>query len=144
MQANVVIKGTSATVTGGTAGSSVVMAAVDKAPSPVVDTEVTSKTGDNLILVGGPAVNKLSAEFLGLTYPAYGAASGINSGEAIISLKDNGEKVAMIVAGYESADTIRASRVLRDYAANKANLKGAEVTVKGTTSNPSVVASTSA
>ena len=144
MQANVVIKGTSATVTGGTSGSNVVMAAVDKAPSPVLDTEVTSKTGDNLILVGGPAVNKLSAEFLGLTYPAYGVASGISSGEAIISLKTNGEKVAMIVAGYESADTVRASRVLRDYAANKANLKGAEVTVKGTTSNPSVVASTSA
>lgn len=143
MQANVVIKGTSAVVTGGAAGSSVVMAAVDKAPSPVLDTEVTNKAGDNLILVGGPAVNRLSAEFLGLTYPAYGAASGIKSGEAILSLKDNGEKVAMIVAGYEAADTVRASRVLRDYAANKANLKGAEVTVKGTTSNPSVVASTS-
>ncbi|MBI4159038.1 hypothetical protein HY500_02140 [Candidatus Woesearchaeota archaeon] len=141
-QANIVIKGTSTTVSGGTTGSSVVMAAVDKAPSPVLDTEVTNKVVDNLILVGGPAVNRLSAEFLGLTYPAYGAASGISSGEAILSLKDNGEKVAMIVAGYESADTVRASRVLRDYAANKANLKGAEVTVKGTTSNPSVVAST--
>ncbi len=142
MQANVVIKGESAVVSSGAAGGDIVMAAVDKAPSPVLDTEVSNKAADNLILVGGPAVNKLSAEFLGLTYPAYGADSGINSGEAIISLKENGANVAMIVAGYEAGDTVRASRVLRDYAANKANLKGAEVTVKGTTANPTVVAST--
>ena len=142
MQANVVIKGTSAVVSSGSTGGSIVMAAVDKAPSPVLDTEVSNKAADNLILVGGPAVNKLSAEFLGLTYPAYGADSGISSGEAILSLKENGNKVAMVVAGYESGDTVRASRVLRDYSAYKSNLKGSEVTVKGTTSNPTVVAST--
>ena len=142
MQANIVIKGTSAVVSSGSAGGNIVMAAVDKAPSPVLDTEVSNKAADNLILVGGPAVNKLSAEFLGLTYPAYGADSGISSGEAILSLKENGNKVAMVVAGYESGDTVRASRVLRDYSAYKSNLKGSEVTVKGTTSNPTVVAST--
>ena len=141
MQANVVIKGESAVVSGGSSGGDVVMAAVDKALSPVLDTEVSNKAADNLILVGGPAVNRLSAEFLGLVYPAYGANSGISSGEAIISLKDNGNKVAMIVAGYEAGDTVRASRVLRDYSAYASNLKGAEVTVKGTTSNPTVVAS---
>ena len=125
MQANVVIKGESAVVSGGSSGGDVVI----------------NCRSTNLILVGGPAVNRLSAEFLGLVYPAYGADSGISSGEAIISLKDNGNKVAMIVAGYEAGDTVRASRVLRDYSAYASNLKGAEVTVKGTTSNPTVVAS---
>jgi len=143
MQANIVVKGTAAKVTQ-TSGSATVVSAVDTAPSPMLDTEVVDKTADNLILVGGPAVNKLSAEFMGLTYPTYGTATGLSEGEAIISLKTNGAKVAMIVAGWAAEDTQRASKVLKDYKANAASLKGMEVSVKGTSASPTIVASSTA
>ncbi len=141
MQANIVVKGTAAKTTQ-TSGSATVISAVDTAPSPVIDTEVVSKTTDNLILVGGPAVNKLSAEFMGLAYPTYGTATGLSEGEAIISLKTNGDKVAMIVAGWAAEDTQRAAKVLKDYKAHVAELKGMEVSVKGTSASPTIVAST--
>src|SRR3989344_2553518 len=79
MQVNIVVKGTSTKVTE-SGGASTVISAVDTAPSPVIDTEVVDKTADNLILVGGPAVNKLSAEFMGLAYPTYGEATGLSEG----------------------------------------------------------------
>jgi len=141
MQANVVVKGSAASVTAG-GGSTTVVAAVDTAPSPVIDTDVVSKTSDNLILVGGPAVNRMSAEFMGLTYPAFGADSGLEEGEAIISLKANGEKVAMIVAGWAADDTQRAARILKGYSAYKTSLKGSEISVKGTTANPTIISGT--
>ena len=143
MQANIVVKGTAAKVTQ-TSGSATVVSAVDTAPSPMLDTEVVDKTADHLILVGGPAVNKLSAEFMGLTYPTYGTATGLSEGEAIISLKTNWAKVAMIVAGWAAEDTQRASKVLKDYKANAASLKGMEVSVKGTSASPTIVASSTA
>ena len=143
IQANVVVKGSAAKVTTGST-STTSIAGVDTAPSPVIDTEVVDKTKDNLILVGGPAVNKMSAEFMGLTYPTYGTATGLSEGEAIISLKTNGAKVAMIVAGWAAEDTQRASKVLKDYKAHTAELKGMEVSVKGTSASPTIVAGSTA
>jgi len=136
VQANVVLKGTSATVISG--GGSVI-SAVDTAPSNVLASEVADKTAYNIITVGGPAVNKVSAELMGLTYPTYGEASGLKEGEAVIELKTNGAKVAMIVAGWEGEDTRRASRVLKNYGAYSGKLTGSSVTVTGTTASPTIV-----
>ena len=139
VQANVVVKGLSAA--GGTTGTSTgnALATYDLAPSGMLDTQVTTPASYNLILVGGPAVNRLSAQFLGVTYPAYGEASGLKTGEAVLSLKDNGDKVALIVAGWEGTDTQRAAAVLKNYEAYKGKLTGAEVKVSGTTASPTVV-----
>ncbi len=76
--------------------------------------EVTDKTAQNLILVGGPAINELTADFLGLTFPAYGEASGLVADEAMVSLKANGDNWAMIVAGWEADDTSRAANAVKD------------------------------
>ncbi|MEK6907199.1 MAG: hypothetical protein AABW45_01610 [Nanoarchaeota archaeon] len=139
VQANVVVKGLSAA--GGTASASTgnALATYDVAPSGMLDTQVTTPSNYNLILVGGPAVNRLSAQFLGVTYPAYGEASGLKSGEAVLSLKDNGDKVALIVAGWAGEDTQRAAAVLKNSEAYKGKLTGSEVKVSGTTSSPTVV-----
>lgn len=137
VQANVVIKGVSSTTTPGGSGNA--LATYDLAPSGVLDTQVTTAADNNLILVGGPAVNKLSAQFLGVTYPAYGEASGLKQGEAILSMKANGEKVALIVAGWEGEDTQRAAGVLKNYEAYKGKLMGSEVKVTGTISSPTIV-----
>ena len=129
VQANVVIKGSAATVSG--SGGSI-LSQFAKAPAVVTADELASATGKNLILVGGPCVNKLTADFLGLTYPACGADSGMSPGEAIIKLVDNGDKVAMIVAGWSADDTRRASAALENYKAYAGKLKGSEVVVTGT------------
>ena len=63
----------------------------------------------NLILVGGPCVNSLTAEFMGLTFPACEAASGIAIDKAVIEFVDMGSQTALIVAGWEKADTQRAA-----------------------------------
>ncbi|MEK6841142.1 MAG: S-layer protein, partial [Nanoarchaeota archaeon] len=139
VQANVVVKGLS--VVGSATGTSTgnAIATYDIAPSGMLDTQVTTPANYNLILVGGPAVNRLSAQFLGVTYPAYGEASGLKTGEAILSLKANGEKVALIVAGWAGEDTQRAATVLKNYEAYKGKLTGTEVKVSGTTASPTIV-----
>ena len=73
-----------------------------------MDSEVTSATAQNLIVVGGPAVNKLAA------YPGLFSASGLTAAdftpnEAMIKLVANGEKAALLVAGYEAVDTRNAA-----------------------------------
>jgi len=140
VQANVVIKGVAGAVSGGSGGTgSAISTYAGKGPGAVKDTEVSNPSDHNLILVGGPAVNRLSAQYLGLEYPAYGAASGLSAGEAMISLKTNADNVALVVAGWEGTDTQRAARVLGDYSAY--TLTGNEVKVTGTTSSPTVVSS---
>ena len=104
-RANVQIYGEGATVT--TTGTQ-----FTKAPQGVlvVDTEVATVKGKNIIAIGGSAVNKVSAELLGLTYPTYGGdqawkdATGVTGeGQAIIKTLTSPystDKVAMLVAGY--------------------------------------------
>lgn len=139
VQANVVVKGLSVAGGSTSASSGSALATYDLAPSGMLDTQVTTPANYNLILVGGPAVNKLSAQFLGVTYPAYGEASGLKSGEALLSLKDNGDKVALIVAGWAGEDTQRAATVLKNYEAYKSKLMGSEVKVSGTIASPTIV-----
>ncbi len=124
--------GTKTTVTGG-AGS------ISGVPVSKLDTEITDATAQNMILVGGTAVNKLTAQALGLTYPTYGTdasvATGIGAGEATLKLVENafgGTNVALIVAGWEAADTRAAANVLKDYSAYSATLTGKQVIVKST------------
>jgi Rieske Fe-S protein len=84
---------------------------------PVVkDTELgTSKTSKDLVVVGGPAINKIAAELMGLTFPTYGADAGFKMDEAMITLyegKLTPGKVALLVAGYEAKDTAAAAKAL--------------------------------
>jgi hypothetical protein len=88
----------------------------------------------NIISVGGPCVNAVTAELMGLEYPACRDDSGLREGEGIIRLYENGENVAIVVAGWEAEDTTRATRVLADYKRHIANeqLVGSKVKVTGT------------
>ncbi len=123
VKVNVVIKGTSTSVASAGAGAAV----TDTAPPMVKDVEVSVPENDHLLLVGGPAVNSMTARFIGSTWT-------YRPGEAIISMKANGAKVALIVAGTDAIDTQRASRVLRDWQLYKSRLVGSQVKVTGTSS----------
>ncbi len=124
---------TDATVT--TLGSSTVTVnSIAGVPLIKLDTEVTDKTSKPMILIGGPAVNKLTAEALGVTYPSYGADSTIPENKGLIKLVENafgGTNVALVVAGWGASDTRNAANILKSY--DTYSLSGLAVQVSGTT-----------
>jgi hypothetical protein len=134
VRANIVISGTGTTTT--SAGGSVQINSIAGVDLVKLDTEVTDKTSKPMIIVGGPAINPLAAEALGLTYPAYGAASGIPEGKALIQLVENafgGTNVALVVAGWEAANTREATNVLKNFDSYAEQLDGKmKVQVSGT------------
>ncbi len=99
--------------------------------SAKLDSEISDVAANNLIVVGGPCVNKVAAQVLGKTYPACGNASGIAPNTAMIkAVAQTTGKVALVVAGWEAVDTRRASRVLANY--DQYDLSGSSVEVTGT------------
>jgi hypothetical protein len=100
-----------------------------------LDTEIgVAEKAKNLVLVGGPAVNRLTAEAMGLAYPAYGKASGITEGTAMIRVINDAftaGKAAVIVAGYEAENTRLATSVLQQAATKLAGISASSVTVTG-------------
>jgi len=96
------------------------------------DTDVLANLSDwNVISVGGPAINEVTAKLKQLSFPTYGTASGISPGEAVIELMKNGNNWALIVAGYDKENTRAAGMVLKNYKDNADKLKGTSVVVKG-------------
>ena len=95
---------------GGSVGSS-------KGVIAVSDSEVSSVSGKNLIVIGGSCVNSVAAELLSVSSPACGAdftsTTGVNSGQWLIeTFSRSGGKVATLVAGYNAQDTTNAANVL--------------------------------
>jgi len=113
------------------AGSEGSVAGKIEVGAAVLDTSLASYTTQNIIVVGGPAINRATAALMGKTYPSYGAESGIQENAGLIKLVEQADgTVAVIVAGWEADDTQRAGIVLAnsaDYA-----LSGDEVVITGT------------
>jgi hypothetical protein len=127
--ATVSVKSTgSTTVTGGDTVKKVVPVtnAVAK-----LDTEVSLPVGKHLILVGGSAVNRLSAQAMGLDYPTYGSSGLLPyaEGEAYIKIYDGvleSGKYAVLVAGWSADDTRNACSVMQQFETFAGQLDGNE------------------
>ena len=115
---------TSALAGGGT--STPVTVTVD---ATKLDVEVADVSAQNLIVVGGPCINSVAADLLGssMDYPA--CTEGFKPGTARIKMFDNGDNVAMLVAGYTGDETRVAGKVV---AQRYSELSGEEVEVEGT------------
>ncbi|MEK6812755.1 MAG: S-layer protein, partial [Nanoarchaeota archaeon] len=103
-------------------------------PRTLLDTEVGSRVQDyNLILVGGPCASDTVAKI-----DAFPACSEwpYQPGEAVIWLAENGDNVALLVAGTEALDTRMAAKVLANH--EDYDLSGEKVMVSGTLSSPKV------
>ncbi len=111
-----------------------------------LDTELSAadKTNSDLIVVGGPCVNKVAADLLGRTYPACAdetatseadalTKTGIPKNAAIVKVfadKYATGKVAVLIAGWRASDTeLAAGAVQQDKLATKTDLA---VKVSGT------------
>jgi hypothetical protein len=109
----------------------------------MLDTEVDPDSVDtSLVLVGGPAVNRLTAEAMGKPYPSFGAASGIPENAAWISIIDDAfttGKVAVVVAGWEADNTRLATSVLQQAATKLAGVSASSATVTGTSVASAVI-----
>ena len=82
------------------------------APTNMLDTEVTDVAAYNVIAVGGPAINAVAAELMGLEFPAVAATSGIAEGQALLSLMANGDNWALVVAGYDAENTLAGASLI--------------------------------
>jgi len=83
----------------------------------VKDSEVASVSSKNLVIVGGSCINSAAATVLGGAYcsEAFTTATTVGSGEFLIkgvSGAYSAGKIALVVAGYEAADTVNAAKYL--------------------------------
>jgi hypothetical protein len=134
----------------GTSGSSVSYASYPSIPitSAVakLDTEITAvEKAKNLITVGGPCVNSVTAAALGLTYPACGASSTIPESKGLIKVvaspyTEGTGKVVIVVAGWEFDNTRTATSVLQQYDTKLTGVTASSVEVTGTVGAPTVTA----
>jgi hypothetical protein len=87
----------------------------------ITDSQASSASSKNLIVVGGSCVNTVAAQLLGASAPACGAdftsrAGGVSSGQFLIQSFTSplsSSKVALLVAGYNAEDTQNAATYLR-------------------------------
>ena len=87
----------------------------------VKDSDVNSVKDKNLVVVGGSCVNSVAANVLGVTYPTCGAdftaKTSVGAGQYLvkaIASPYNAAKTAVLVAGYEAADTKNAVGKLKE------------------------------
>lgn len=85
----------------------------------VMDSEVSSVSSKNLVIVGGSCINSAAATALGVSEHTCGAqftsATGVSAGQFLIKgVQDafSTGKLALVVAGYETADTQNAATYL--------------------------------
>lgn len=85
----------------------------------VTDAEVSSVSSKNLIVIGGSCINSVAAQLLGSSTPICGpsftALTQVNTGQALIKSFNSpytSGKIALLVAGYDAADTTMATTYL--------------------------------
>ena len=110
----------SAAITAGTAGTSGTTQLGDVL---VKDSEVTSVSTKNLVVVGGSCVNSVAAKLVGGAYcgSMWTEKTGAGSGQFLIQSFGDAYttgKVALLVAGYDVSDTANAGKYLRTQTVN--------------------------
>lgn len=94
----------------------------------VKDSEVSSVSSKNLVVVGGSCINSVAANLVGGAYcgSAWTDSTSVGSGQFLIQSfgdKYTTGKIALLVAGYEAADTVNAATYLRNQAVDTASGK---------------------
>lgn len=113
--ANLFLTAPEATVTSTTTSGT---AATQLGDVLVKDSEVSSVSDKNLIVVGGSCINSAAATLVGGAYcgAAFTDATGVGAGQFLIkgyATSTVTSKLALLVAGYDAADTIKAATYLR-------------------------------
>jgi hypothetical protein len=137
--ANIYVGASGSAVTGGSsAGGSTQLGNV-----LVKDSEASSVATKNLVVVGGSCINSAAATLVGGAKcgAAWTTATGVGAGEFLIkgyATSSLTSKVALLVAGYEAADTVNAATYLRTKTVDTSK------EYKGTSSTSATLVTTSA
>src|SRR3989338_1991304 len=91
-----------------------------------LDNEVTSVTDKNLVSIGGPCANSVTAALMD-NPDSCETALGVEVGQALVKLYENGDYVSLVVAGQTAQDTRDAGEVLNQWKSNADLLTGMEV-----------------
>jgi len=109
--ANVFLAGPGVSVTEGTTGTGTVttLGSVTKKDSELSSTDKAK----NLVVIGGSCINSVAAEILGGSYceADFTTNTGVGANQFLVKVITSPyatDKVAMLVAGYEAADTLKA------------------------------------
>jgi len=94
-----------------------------------LDTEVSFPVKKNIITVGGPAINRVTAKAMGLSYPTYGASGLLPYAEnqGYIELIPDGLESGyntLIVSGWEAGDTRRSCTAVQLFDTNMEAFEG--------------------
>ncbi len=92
---------------------------IGEVTSSITSQQVASEGEVSRVIIGGSCINSAAASLLGSSTPICGAdfttATGVGVGQAMVqTFADSNGKVAILVAGYETADTARAVQYLID------------------------------
>ncbi|MFH1326737.1 MAG: hypothetical protein ABIH59_01255 [archaeon] len=115
LYAQVYVGEVDAAITAGTSGSST---STPLGEVLVKDSEVSSVSSKNLIVIGGSCINSAAAKLVDGSYcgAAWTDATGVGTGKFLIkgyATSNITSKLALLVAGYEYPDTINAAKYLR-------------------------------
>jgi hypothetical protein len=127
---NVIVTGPEGTVTAGEDAIEKVVPVTNAVAK--LDSEVSLPVGKHLILVGGPGVNSKTAQAMGYTYPTYGSqmtGEEFGEGEGFVKIYEDVLEdgyAALVVAGWEAAQTRNACSVLQQYSSFADELDGNE------------------
>lgn len=92
----------------------------------VLDSEIANYANENVIAIGGPCVNTIAAAMLGVpsSMPGCYEQFPVKEGEGIIKMVENGDNVAMLVAGYTATDTRNAAKIIAQFGNHTTELTG--------------------
>jgi len=98
----------------GDPGNCTIKEILNPIPSSVnkFDTEISDPTAYNLVSVGSPCNNLITAQLMGYPEVCY---STVDEGRAILKLFINNDKYQMVVYGRTDEDTKKASQVLQNW-----------------------------
>ena len=104
--------------------------------SAKIASEVINISSQNIITVGGPCANNITAKIMDLptTWPECAKEFENDTGKVILYNKWN--MTQLVVAGYSAEDTSKAAKVLANF--NKFNLSGYELNVSGNANDLSI------
>ena len=90
----------------------------------------TDYSNQNIVIIGGPCANRAAADFMGVPtlYASPGCENTIPSG-GLISIKQTGSSIQVLVAGHDAIDTRRAARLIARYEEFSSQLNTHDVTI---------------
>jgi len=128
----ITVGSTQTTRVGASSQGAVVLNPITVGSAKLASEVAGQETTQNMMSIGGPCINSVTAKLMGSDVPLCGAESGLKEGEAVVKLYENGDFVAMTVSGWSKEDTRRATKVLAEYQKYADSLTGNEVVVSGT------------